>query len=152
MEALQSLCTFVAMQLLRLKPACTGVQVQRPQVQPVIIQDLFIFRAIAKLANSFARKRLGTNAELILDEFAEKLLEELDYRQEARNIEVRFFPVGTVSVWVLSLCGLPLLPCPLRHLPVCADWSPGLERLSAQSNADGARASRGPLASQSPTF
>ena len=63
-------------------------QVQRPEVQPVIIQDLFIFRAIAKLANSLSRKRLGTNAELILDEFAAKLLEELDYRQEARNIEV----------------------------------------------------------------
>ena len=32
--------------------------------------------------------RLGCNSELILDEFGEKLLEELDYRQEARNIEV----------------------------------------------------------------
>jgi predicted unusual protein kinase regulating ubiquinone biosynthesis (AarF/ABC1/UbiB family) len=27
-------------------------------------------------------------AELIVDEFGEKLLEELDYQQEARNIEV----------------------------------------------------------------
>ena len=33
--------------------------------------------------------RLGCNSELILDEFGEKLLEELDYRQEARNIEAR---------------------------------------------------------------
>ncbi len=33
--------------------------------------------------------RLGCNSELILDEFGEKLLEELDYQQEARNIEVR---------------------------------------------------------------
>jgi hypothetical protein len=32
--------------------------------------------------------RLGCNSELILDEFGEKLLEELDYQQEARNIEV----------------------------------------------------------------
>ena len=32
--------------------------------------------------------RLGCNAELILDEFGEKLLEELDYQQEARNIQV----------------------------------------------------------------
>ena len=33
--------------------------------------------------------RLGCNSELILDEFGEKLLEELDYQQEARNIEAR---------------------------------------------------------------
>ena len=32
--------------------------------------------------------RLGCNCELILDEFGEKLLEELDYAQEARNIQV----------------------------------------------------------------
>ena len=66
-----------------------GLQVQRPSVQPVIVQDLFIFRNLARLANSFARRRLGTDAALIVDEFAEKLLEELDYNQEARNIEVR---------------------------------------------------------------
>ncbi len=35
-----------------------------------------------------AQVRLGCNAELILDEFGEKLLEELDYQQEARNIQV----------------------------------------------------------------
>ena len=35
-----------------------------------------------------AQARLGCNSELILDEFGEKLLEELDYQQEARNIEV----------------------------------------------------------------
>lgn len=34
-----------------------------------------------------AQARLGCNSELILDEFGEKLLEELDYQQEARNIE-----------------------------------------------------------------
>ena len=33
-------------------------------------------------------RRLGCNAELIVDEFGEKLLEELDYVQEARNILV----------------------------------------------------------------
>lgn len=37
--------------------------------------------------------RLGCNSELILDEFGAKLLEELDYQQEARNIEVR--PLAT---------------------------------------------------------
>ena len=38
---------------------------------------------------SFARRKLGCNAQLIVDEFGEKLLEELDYLQEARNIQVR---------------------------------------------------------------
>ena len=37
----------------------------------------------------YVQARLGCNSELILDEFGEKLLEELDYQQEARNIEVR---------------------------------------------------------------
>ena len=36
--------------------------------------------------------RLGCNAELILDEFGEKLLEELDYNQEARNLQVSPHP------------------------------------------------------------
>ena len=36
-------------------------------------------------------QRLGCNAELIVDEFGEKLMEELDYVQEARNIEASSF-------------------------------------------------------------
>ena len=39
-------------------------------------------------ACSFSQKKLGCNAQLIVDEFGEKLLEELDYLQEARNIQV----------------------------------------------------------------
>ncbi|KAK9785023.1 hypothetical protein WJX73_005206 [Symbiochloris irregularis] len=64
-----------------------AIKVQRPGVEPLILRDLYVFRALARLFNPFAQKRLGCNAELIVDEFAEKLLEELDYRQEARNIE-----------------------------------------------------------------
>jgi predicted unusual protein kinase regulating ubiquinone biosynthesis (AarF/ABC1/UbiB family) len=64
-----------------------AIKVQRPGVEPVILRDLFIFRAIAGLLNPWSLKRLGCNAELIVDEFGEKLLEELDYIQEARNIE-----------------------------------------------------------------
>lgn len=37
---------------------------------------------------STSKKKLGCNAQLIVDEFGEKLLEELDYLQEARNIQV----------------------------------------------------------------
>ena len=63
-----------------------AVKVQRPGVEPRIMRDLFIFRAIAALINPVARARLGCNAALIVDEFGEKLMEELDYSLEARNI------------------------------------------------------------------
>ncbi len=43
----------------------------------------------ARFVTPFSLQKLGCNAELIVDEFGEKLLEELDYAQEARNIEVR---------------------------------------------------------------
>ena len=69
-----------------------AVKVQRPGVEPVVLRDLYIFRNLAGYVNSFARQRLGCNAELIVDEFGEKLLEELDYRQEARNIAVILQP------------------------------------------------------------
>ncbi|KAI8476243.1 MAG: ABC1 family-domain-containing protein [Monoraphidium minutum] len=64
-----------------------AIKVQRPGVEPVILRDLVIFRALGAAVNTLARRRLGCNAELIVDEFGEKLLEELDYKQEARNIE-----------------------------------------------------------------
>jgi len=64
-----------------------AVKVQRPGVEPVIYRDLFIFRSLARILNPWALQRLGCNAELIVDEFGEKLLEELDYIQEARNAE-----------------------------------------------------------------
>ena len=51
-----------------------------------IMRDLFIFRSLAGLINPIAQSRLGCNAALIVDEFGEKLLEELDYALEARNI------------------------------------------------------------------
>ena len=64
-----------------------AIKVQRPGVEPIILRDLWIFRGIAKVLNPLAKARLGCNAELIVDEFGEKLLEELDYEQEARNLE-----------------------------------------------------------------
>lgn len=74
--------------VLRGSGEAVAVKVQRPGVEPIILRDLFIFRSLASWINGFTMQRLGCNAELILDEFGEKLLEELDYQQEARNIEV----------------------------------------------------------------
>lgn len=54
-------------------------QVQRPGIEPIIYRDLFLFRTLASFLNGFSIQKLGCNAELIVDEFGEKLLEELDY-------------------------------------------------------------------------
>lgn len=89
------MCEFVYSRMVQVYKAVlreTGqevaVKVQRPGVEPLILRDLYVFRSLARLFSPLARKRLGCNAELIVDEFAEKLLEELDYKQEARNIQV----------------------------------------------------------------
>ncbi|KAK9822866.1 hypothetical protein WJX81_006550 [Elliptochloris bilobata] len=87
-----------------------AVKVQRPNVGPVILRDLFIFRSMARFVNPICKVRLGCNSELILDEFGEKLLEELDYQQEARNIQDfgrNFANDATVKIpWVRpDLCG-----------------------------------------------
>jgi len=64
-----------------------AIKVQRPGVEPVIYRDLILFRWFAQFLNAYSVKRLGTNAQLIVDEFGQKLLEELDYVQEERNIQ-----------------------------------------------------------------
>lgn len=65
-----------------------AVKVQRPNIGPIIKADLCIFRFIASLVNPLARQRLGASAELIVDEFGQKMLEELDYTLEARSIQL----------------------------------------------------------------
>ncbi|CAK9312893.1 unnamed protein product [Citrullus colocynthis] len=64
-----------------------AIKVQRPKIEPIIYQDLFLFRTLASFLNGISLQKLGCNAELIVDEFGEKLLEELDYTLEARNLE-----------------------------------------------------------------
>ncbi|KAI5586885.1 hypothetical protein POPTR_006G275600v4 [Populus trichocarpa] len=64
-----------------------AIKVQRPRIEPIIFRDLFLFRTLASFLNGISLQKLGCNAELIVDEFGEKLLEELDYTLEARNIE-----------------------------------------------------------------
>ena len=73
--------------VLRETGEAVAVKVQRPDVRPLIMRDLVLFRAVAALVTPLALRRLGCNAELIVDEFGEKLLEELDYTQEARNMQ-----------------------------------------------------------------
>jgi predicted unusual protein kinase regulating ubiquinone biosynthesis (AarF/ABC1/UbiB family) len=64
-----------------------AVKILRPGTRPQVVLDLFILRAAAeRLFDDFARKNLGCPATLLVDEFAEKLLEELDFQQEALNL------------------------------------------------------------------
>lgn len=63
-----------------------AVKVQRPGVGPQIKRDLFLFRLVGAIINPISVARLGCSTELVVDEFGEKILEELDYTQEARNI------------------------------------------------------------------
>ncbi|ERM93687.1 uncharacterized aarF domain-containing protein kinase At4g31390, chloroplastic isoform X2 [Amborella trichopoda] len=63
-----------------------AIKVQRPGIEPIIYRDLFLFRTLASFLNGISLQKLGCNAELIVDEFGEKLLEELDYTLEAQNI------------------------------------------------------------------
>jgi predicted unusual protein kinase regulating ubiquinone biosynthesis (AarF/ABC1/UbiB family) len=51
------------------------LQVQRPGIEPIIYRDLFLFRLLASTVNGISLKKLGCNAQLIVDEFGEKLLE-----------------------------------------------------------------------------
>lgn len=65
-----------------------AVKVQRPGVRPIVILDLHLLRVIAeKYLDGYARRNIGCEATLLVDEFAEKMLEELDFVQEARNLE-----------------------------------------------------------------
>eukprot|EP00193_Tetraselmis_chui_P021946 CAMPEP_0177771094 /NCGR_PEP_ID=MMETSP0491_2-20121128/11349_1 /TAXON_ID=63592 /ORGANISM="Tetraselmis chuii, Strain PLY429" /LENGTH=659 /DNA_ID=CAMNT_0019288501 /DNA_START=263 /DNA_END=2242 /DNA_ORIENTATION=- len=87
-----------------------AIKVRRPGVEPLIYRDLYIFRTFAGYFNWWTINRLGCNAQLVVDEFGEKLLEELDYRQEMRNIQefyTNFEGDANVKIpWVRpDLCG-----------------------------------------------
>lgn len=78
-----------------------AIKVQRPGVAELIKRDVYLLRLIAKGFNEEAVKRIGVDAVTLLDEFAENLLEELDYTQEATNIlsfQANFFGDHTVKI------------------------------------------------------
>ncbi|TQD83791.1 hypothetical protein C1H46_030672 [Malus baccata] len=99
-----------------------AIKVQRPQIEPIIYRDLFLFRTLASFLNGISLQKLGCNAELIVDEFGEKLLEELDYTLEARNIED----------FLLNFEGDPTVKIPLVYKELCSsrvlvmEWIDGI--------------------------
>ena len=62
-----------------------AVKVQRPGLKETLLLDMYIFRRLSELLNGWARRHLGCNMTLVVDEFAAKLWEEANYEQEAQN-------------------------------------------------------------------
>ncbi|HLP92121.1 MAG TPA: AarF/ABC1/UbiB kinase family protein [Nostocaceae cyanobacterium] len=64
-----------------------AVKVQRPNLRPVLTQDLFLMRWAAGWLAPWLPLNLGHDLTLIVDEFGTKLFEEIDYINEGRNAE-----------------------------------------------------------------
>jgi predicted unusual protein kinase regulating ubiquinone biosynthesis (AarF/ABC1/UbiB family) len=64
-----------------------AVKVQRPNLKPVMMLDLFLMRWFAKMFGRFLPLNLGHDLSLIVDEFGTKLFEETDYQNEGQNAE-----------------------------------------------------------------
>ncbi|MBW4467060.1 MAG: AarF/ABC1/UbiB kinase family protein [Pegethrix bostrychoides GSE-TBD4-15B] len=63
-----------------------AVKVQRPGLAQRITLDLYILRGLASWANKNF-KRIRSDLVAIMDEFGERIFEEMDYNQEGRNAE-----------------------------------------------------------------
>lgn len=64
-----------------------AVKVQRPNLKPIMMLDLYLMRSFAKSFGWLLPLNLGHDLALIVDEFGVKLFEETDYENEGRNAE-----------------------------------------------------------------
>ncbi len=64
-----------------------AIKVQRPFLIPTLTLDLYIIRLFAQWFGPRLPLNLGNTLEAIVDEFGNKLFEEINYLQEARNAE-----------------------------------------------------------------
>jgi predicted unusual protein kinase regulating ubiquinone biosynthesis (AarF/ABC1/UbiB family) len=64
-----------------------AVKVQRPNLRPLLIKDLYLMRWVASWLAPWLPLNLGHDLTLIVDEFGTKLFEEIDYINEGRNAE-----------------------------------------------------------------
>lgn len=64
-----------------------AVKVQRPNLRPMLALDLYLMRCGAKWLKPWLPLNLGHDLTLIVDEFGNKLFEEIDYINEGRNAE-----------------------------------------------------------------
>ncbi|MGQ3015316.1 MAG: AarF/UbiB family protein [Flavobacteriales bacterium] len=63
------------------------VKVQRPDVQAIVERDLQLLQEIVKRADRYLRKQGVLNAQDIVNVFERSMSKELDYSNEARNIQ-----------------------------------------------------------------
>jgi predicted unusual protein kinase regulating ubiquinone biosynthesis (AarF/ABC1/UbiB family) len=63
-----------------------AVKVQRPDIKDGIAQDMYILRGLAIWAKQNI-KRIRSDLKAILDEFASRIFEEMDYVLEGQNAE-----------------------------------------------------------------
>ncbi len=63
------------------------VKVQRPEVQAIVERDLQLLQEIVKRADRYLRKQGVLNAQDIVNVFERSMSKELDYSNEARNIQ-----------------------------------------------------------------
>jgi ubiquinone biosynthesis protein len=63
------------------------IKVQRPNIRRKITTDIAIIREIARRSEEYLEKRGLTNVEEIIDAFDDTMSKELDYKNEARNID-----------------------------------------------------------------
>jgi predicted unusual protein kinase regulating ubiquinone biosynthesis (AarF/ABC1/UbiB family) len=64
-----------------------AVKVQRPNLRPLLIKDLYLMRWVASWLAPWLPLNLGHDLTLIVDEFGTKLFEEIDYINEGHNAE-----------------------------------------------------------------
>jgi predicted unusual protein kinase regulating ubiquinone biosynthesis (AarF/ABC1/UbiB family) len=64
-----------------------AVKVQRPNLKPIMMLDLYIMRGFAKNLGWLLPLNIGDDLALIVDEFGAKLFEETDYQNEGANAE-----------------------------------------------------------------
>lgn len=63
------------------------IKVQRPNIRKKISTDIAIIREITRRSEEYLEKRGLTNVEEIIDAFDDTMSKELDYKNEARNID-----------------------------------------------------------------
>lgn len=64
-----------------------AVKVQRPNLRPILMLDLYLMRWAASWLSPWLPLNLGHDLTLIVDEFGSKLFEEIDYLNEGKNAE-----------------------------------------------------------------
>lgn len=64
-----------------------ALKVQRPNLRPILTLDLYLMRWAASWLAPWLPLNLGHDLTLIVDEFGNKLFEEIDYLNEGRNAE-----------------------------------------------------------------